>query len=65
MGWLVSWALIALVIWVVLMALAGSVPSTVQATNRDVIVLGALSLAGAAMVVALAYAGVSLFKGIF
>jgi len=65
MWWLVSWAAIALVIWLVLLLFAGSVPSTVQATNRDALWLGLIALAVAAVILALAYAGVSLFQGIF
>ena len=65
MWWLVAWVVIALVMWFVLALLAGSVPSTERATNGDALVLAGLSLAAAAMVVALAYAGVSLFQGIF
>ena len=65
MGWLIACIVIAVVIFVVLAVLAASVPSTERASNGDMLILLALSAGCAVVIVALAYAGASLFQGIF
>jgi hypothetical protein len=65
MWWLIAWAALSILSFVALVFLVAAVPTTEEVRNGELIKLLALAIGGAGVVVALAYAGASVFMGIF
>lgn len=65
MWWLIAWAVLSLITWLLLAFMVAAVPSSERVSNSDMLKLAGISLTSWAVAVVFVYGATAALQGIF